>query len=110
MQRMMLFIGVLDPIRSVLKHWSKFEKNITTGKPMLNAVFIDTTQLNAIRIVQAIQQFGFGSLDLTEQDFLEPDTIIQLGYPPRRIDLLTSLPGVSFHDSFPTRIFPLQLE
>ena len=67
-------------------------------------IWIDTTQINATRIVQALQQFGFGSLGLKEQDFLEPDTIIQLGFPPRRIDLLTTLPGVNFTDSFPARV------
>jgi predicted nucleotidyltransferase len=59
-------------------------------------IWIDMNPANATRIVQALQQFGFDSLGLKEQDFLDADTIIQLGNPPRRIDLLTTLPGVNF--------------
>ena len=51
---------------------------------------------NAEKIVQALDQFGFASLALAPADFLEPDTTIQLGYPPNRIDLLMGLPGVDF--------------
>ena len=39
--------------------------------------------------------FGFGSLGLTAADF-EGDTVVQLGQPPRRIDLLTVIDGVDF--------------
>ena len=67
-------------------------------------IWIDMNPANAIRIIQALQQFGFGSLGLKEQDFLEADTIIQLGYPPRRIDLLTTLPGVNFDACFSARV------
>ena len=59
---------------------------------------------NAKRVVKTLKDFGFGSLDLTEKDFLEPDVIIQLGYPPNRIDLLTTASGVDFMDSYQARI------
>jgi hypothetical protein len=59
-------------------------------------IWVESTPENASRIVQALEQFGFGSLGLQEQDFLEPDTIIQLGYPPNRIDLITTIPGINF--------------
>jgi predicted nucleotidyltransferase len=67
-------------------------------------IWIELAPANASRIVRALEQFGFGSLGLTEQDFLEADTIIQLGYPPRRIDLLTTLPGVDFEQCFAAKI------
>ena len=67
-------------------------------------IWIDMNPANATRIVQALQQFGFGSLGLKEQDFLDAETIIQLGYPPRRIDLLTTLPGVNFDACFSARV------
>lgn len=67
-------------------------------------IWIDMTPANAARIVQALQQFGFGSLGLKEADFLDVDTIIQLGYPPRRIDLLTTLPGVDFEACFSVKV------
>lgn len=48
---------------------------------------------NARRLMRALEAFGFGSVGLEAQDFLEPDYIVQLGYPPNRIDLITSLKG-----------------
>ena len=59
---------------------------------------------NAVRIVQALEKFGFGSLGLKFQDFLEEDTIIQLGYPPRRIDIITTLPGITFDECYKVRL------
>ncbi|MBN2115712.1 MAG: hypothetical protein JW730_04035 [Anaerolineales bacterium] len=64
-------------------------------------VWVEMTRENAARIVKALDQFGFGSLNLKETDFTEPDQIIQLGYPPRRIDILTTLPGVEFSECYP---------
>lgn len=51
---------------------------------------------NAINIMKALNDFGFGSVGLTESDFISPDKIIQLGYPPVRIDLITSISGVDW--------------
>jgi len=42
-----------------------------------------------------LKDFGFGSLNLKIDDFLNPDEVNQLGYPPNRIDLLTSMSGLS---------------
>jgi len=67
-------------------------------------IWIENTAENAQRLLRALEQFGFGSLGLSEQDFLTPEQIIQLGYPPNRIDLITSLPGVSFEECFQSRL------
>ncbi|MDW3219004.1 MAG: hypothetical protein R8F63_10365 [Acidimicrobiales bacterium] len=45
-----------------------------------------------------------GSIGLTRDDFLEPDVVIQLGYPPVRIDILTSISGVSFDECWDKRV------
>lgn len=58
---------------------------------------------NAARAVQALANFGFASLDISANDFLVPDQIVQLGYPPNRIDLFTTLPGVDFESCFDQR-------
>jgi hypothetical protein len=50
---------------------------------------------NIERVLRALDQFGFSSLGLKHADFT-PDTVIQLGQPPRRIDLLTGIDGVHF--------------
>ena len=53
---------------------------------------------NTCKIIQALAEFGFDSLDLSESDFAERGKIVRLGYPPARVDLLTSLSGVSWEE------------
>lgn len=67
-------------------------------------IWIRIDKHNAEKVVQALDQFGFASLDLVLADFLEPDTTIQLGYPPNRIDLLMGLTGVDFDTCYGCRI------
>ncbi len=67
-------------------------------------VWVEASLENAARILEALHQFGFGSLGLTHHDFTDPDAIIQLGYPPRRIDLLTTLSGVDFQTCYADRL------
>ncbi|MEW6526090.1 MAG: hypothetical protein AB1444_05410 [Spirochaetota bacterium] len=55
---------------------------------------------NAEKVVKVLQDFGFSSLTITKEDLMEPDTVIQLGYPPLRIDLITSLTGVSWDEVY----------
>ena len=63
-------------------------------------IWIESSQENATRLLKALEQFGFGSVGLKVEDFLEPDQVVQLGYPPNRIDLLTSLAGVAFQNCY----------
>jgi len=58
---------------------------------------------NADKMVDALKEFGFDSLGLTKYDFFDVDNIIQLGYPPNRIDLITDLSGVDFENCFSNR-------
>ncbi len=67
-------------------------------------IWIETLPDNAQRLVQALADFGFQSLGLQVADFLVPDRIVQLGYPPARIDLVTTLSGVEFADCYPMRL------
>jgi len=67
-------------------------------------IWIERSPENAAQVVRALDQFGFGSLGLKEADFLVPDQIIQLGYPPNRIDLLSTLPGVDFATCYASRV------
>ena len=59
-------------------------------------IFVEPSIKNGERIVQALQEFGFGSLRVTAEDFVRPERFIQLGYEPVRVDLLTSLAGFTF--------------
>jgi hypothetical protein len=59
---------------------------------------------NANRIMAALADFGFGSSGLREADFLEPQRVIQLGFPPSRIDLMTDIDGLAFPECWLRRI------
>jgi hypothetical protein len=58
--------------------------------------WIRATNENAARVLAALADFGFAGLSITVEDLIRPDNVVQLGYPPRRIDLLTSIDGVGF--------------
>ena len=70
-------------------------------------ILVRSTPDNATRLVAALHQFGFA--DLSTSDFLVPEQVIQLGRAPHRIDLLTSISGVSTDEAFATSI-PAQLD
>lgn len=59
-------------------------------------ILIEPVYENAQRIIKALNEFGFKSLNLTAADFCKENQCIQLGYEPVRIDLLTSIQGLSF--------------
>ncbi|RLC90614.1 MAG: hypothetical protein DRI37_00905 [Chloroflexi bacterium] len=67
-------------------------------------VWIELSPENAAKMVQALEQFGFESLQLQADDFLTPDQVIQLGYPPNRIDIITTPPGVEFESCYASRM------
>ncbi|MEM7373699.1 MAG: nucleotidyltransferase [Bacteroidota bacterium] len=58
---------------------------------------------NAERMIEVLNDFGFASLGILKDDFLDKDMVIQLGYPPNRIDLLTDLDAVDFETCYSTR-------
>lgn len=59
-------------------------------------VFLEQSLDNVHRVVGALREFGFTDLNLTDEDLMEPKTVIQLGYEPVRIDLVTSIDGCTF--------------
>ena len=67
-------------------------------------VWIDCTPANAKRMVRAFAEFGFESLGVKAADFEKPDRMVQMGVPPNRIDVLTSLAGVDFSACFKKRV------
>lgn len=58
---------------------------------------------NIRRVLSALKDFGFGSLGLKEADFTG-DNVVQLGYPPNRVDLLTGISGVDAEKAWKTRV------
>lgn len=62
------------------------------------------SQENAERLIGAVKDFGFSEMRLSPDDFTQPNTVVQLGYPPNRIDLLTSISGVDFEEAWESRL------
>lgn len=67
-------------------------------------IWIELSPENANNILNALAAFGFGSSGLKAEDFLEADQIIQLGYPPNRIDILATLEALEFEDCYKTKV------
>jgi hypothetical protein len=67
-------------------------------------IYVRPSAENAKRIIKALHNFGFGSLGLTEADFKRIDNVVQLGVPPVRVDIITSITGVSCEDAFSSRV------
>lgn len=67
-------------------------------------LLVEPERANAERLLVALADFGFGGLRLVAEDFLTPGTVIQLGYPPNRVDLLTAITGVSFEEAWEGRV------
>jgi hypothetical protein len=58
---------------------------------------------NASRVLAALDGFGFRSLGVDPQELASPAKLLQLGVPPVRADILTSLTGVSWESAWDTR-------
>ena len=61
-------------------------------------VLVRAVPANAERTLAALRRFGFGSLSLTAADLSTPDRVVQLGFPPGRIDVLTSIDGLTWDE------------
>lgn len=67
-------------------------------------IWVKPTSDNAQKILTTLQDFGFGDLEIKQDDFTKLGNVIQLGYPPLRIDLLTQPDGVEFDSSYAQRL------
>jgi len=69
-------------------------------------VWIAVDQDNADRVTKALARFGapLAAMGIARADFLREDQVIQIGLPPRRIDVLTSISGVRFEDAWAGRV------
>ena len=62
-------------------------------------IYVKPDSQNAKLIMRALDDFGFGSVGLTSKDFENPDNVVQLGFPPVRVDIITSISGVTWRDA-----------
>jgi hypothetical protein len=79
------------------------------GVPRVTAdlhLWVEPTPANANRIWRALAVFGapLANLNIRETDLVQPEQVIQLGLPPYRIDILTSISGVGFSEAWAGRL------
>jgi hypothetical protein len=67
-------------------------------------IWLELSEENAERTLKALDDFGFAGMNLTKEDFLQKGQVIQLGYPPNRIDLINSPSGVDFAECYASKI------
>jgi hypothetical protein len=61
-------------------------------------ILVEPDIRNGKKIIKALREFGFKSLNLSAEDFSKKGSIIQLGYEPLRVDIITSIPNVDFKE------------
>ncbi|MGD9096932.1 MAG: hypothetical protein PVF97_02530 [Desulfobacterales bacterium] len=66
-------------------------------------IWIERSAENAARLLKTLDQFGFGAMGISPEDIMAPRQVIQLGYPPNRIDLVTDLTGLIFKECYPAK-------
>jgi hypothetical protein len=66
-------------------------------------IWIANHDENANRLVEALRAFGFDVPELNKSLFQEPKHVIRMGVPPVRLEILSSIDGVSFQDCYPRR-------
>ncbi len=65
--------------------------------------WVEASLENGKKLVAVFGDFGLSSFGVTAQNFMKPEQIIQIGYPPYRIDILTSIDGVDFAEAYLAR-------
>jgi predicted nucleotidyltransferase len=67
-------------------------------------IWVRNSPGNARKVIRALVKFGAPVSNLSETDFTSPETIVQIGVEPSRIDLLTGIDGVEFGDAWDNKI------
>jgi hypothetical protein len=69
-------------------------------------IFVRPSAENAVRVWRALVAFGapLEANSARESDFAEPGIVYQIGLPPRRIDVMTEISGLSFEEAWVSRI------
>ena len=67
-------------------------------------VWVSPTPENASRVLAALKEFGAPLHDLTATDLSSPGIVFQIGVPPVRIDILTEVDGLTFHEAWQDKV------
>jgi hypothetical protein len=67
-------------------------------------IWVEPAAENARRCFEALVAFGAPVSDLTVEDMAQPKTVFQIGIPPVRIDIMSSIDGVDFRPAWEHRV------
>jgi hypothetical protein len=67
-------------------------------------IWVRRSAENAAKVLRALSAFGAPLSNLTEQDFISPETVLQIGVEPCRIDILTSIDGIEFDEAWKNKV------
>ena len=67
-------------------------------------IWIAINEQNAMKMVEALKEFGFDPPELQKELFLKDQKVIRMGVPPMRLEILTSIDGVNFKTCFNNRV------
>jgi hypothetical protein len=67
-------------------------------------VLVRPSEQNGRLVIQALEEFGISLAGLSWADFVTPGRVVQLGYPPLRIDILTAIDGVEFDGAWSRKV------
>jgi len=67
-------------------------------------IWVQPDPENARKVLRALAEFGAPLTNLREDDLVDPETVYQIGLPPRRIDIITGIDGVTFEEAWQSRV------
>lgn len=63
-------------------------------------ILVEASRENSSKIIKSLDEFGFKNIGLQVRDFSEENKVVQLGYEPVRVDIITSIGGCSFKEAW----------
>ncbi|MCF6269707.1 MAG: hypothetical protein L3J41_08355 [Melioribacteraceae bacterium] len=66
--------------------------------------FVENSEKNALKVIKVLNKFGFGNIGITKDDITNDNMVVQLGSPPMRIDIITSISGVEFSEAYNSKV------
>lgn len=67
-------------------------------------VWVEPTPANAAAVRAALSAFGAPVAGVSQEDLATPGMVVQVGVPPNRIDIVTSIDGVGFPEAWAERV------
>lgn len=67
-------------------------------------VFVEATQANAVKLVEAYREFGVNPPEMSPSLFTTPDNVVRIGSEPVRLEVMTTITGVTFAEAYARKV------